>query len=64
MGKSNLYNRRSFVSSTALGVSATVLFSHFAFAGEPVSSRKVRVGIIGGGFGAGFSFHEHPNCIV
>ena len=64
MEKSNLINRRSFVNSTALGVSAMALSPGFAFAGEPVSSRKVRVGIIGGGFGAGFNFHQHPNCIV
>lgn len=29
-----------------------------------VSDRKIRVGIVGGGFGAGFYFHKHPNCIV
>ncbi|MBI3208268.1 MAG: Gfo/Idh/MocA family oxidoreductase [Candidatus Solibacter usitatus] len=36
-------------------------------AGKPAplgSSRKIRLGIAGGGFGAGFSFHEHPNCEV
>lgn len=31
-----------------------------AFAGQ----RKVRVGIVGGRFGASFQFHEHPNCTV
>ncbi len=31
----------------------------------PVASfRKIRLGIVGGGFGTGFQFHEHPNCIV
>lgn len=35
-----------------------------AFAQETTSDRKIRIGIIGGGFGAGFNFHEHPNCIV
>ncbi len=29
--------------------------------GEP---KKVRVGIVGGRFGLGFQFHEHPDCIV
>lgn len=28
------------------------------------SSKKVRLGIVGGGFGSQFHFHEHPNCIV
>ena len=36
----------------------------FAFAGEPAGSRKIRIGIVGGRFGASFYFHVHPNCIV
>jgi len=27
-------------------------------------NKKVRIGIVGGGFGRGFQFHEHPQCIV
>ncbi|MEX2597485.1 MAG: Gfo/Idh/MocA family oxidoreductase [Salibacteraceae bacterium] len=34
------------------------------FTGEPASDRKVRIGIVGGGFGTSFYFHEHPNCVV
>ena len=30
----------------------------------PSSQKKIRMAIVGGGFGSGFSFHEHPNCIV
>jgi len=26
--------------------------------------KKVRLGIVGGGFGSTFQFHEHPNCEV
>jgi predicted dehydrogenase len=26
--------------------------------------RKLRIGIVGGRFGASFQFHEHPNCVV
>jgi len=36
-------------------------------AGKPAprgSTKKIRLGIAGGGFGAGFFFHEHPNCEV
>ncbi|MCL6520322.1 MAG: Gfo/Idh/MocA family oxidoreductase [Armatimonadetes bacterium] len=29
-----------------------------------MSSRKVRIGIVGGRFGSTFQFHEHPNCTV
>jgi predicted dehydrogenase len=30
----------------------------------PAQERRLRVGIVGGGFGTSFQFHEHPNCIV
>ena len=30
----------------------------------PRSSRKVRIGVVGGGFGREFPWHEHPNCVV
>jgi predicted dehydrogenase len=30
----------------------------------PQTSRKLRVGVVGGRFGASFQFHEHPNSIV
>ena len=36
-------------------------------AGKPApvgSSKKIRLGVAGGGFGSQFSFHEHPNCEV
>lgn len=28
------------------------------------SDRKIRIGIVGGGFGCSFQWHEDPNCIV
>lgn len=28
------------------------------------SDRKIRIGLVGGGFGRAFSFHEHPNSTV
>lgn len=40
----------------------SLLASSFAFAAA--SDRKLRVGIVGGRFGASFQFHEHPNCTV
>lgn len=27
-------------------------------------TRKIRIGVVGGNFGASFYWHEHPNCIV
>lgn len=31
---------------------------------KQVSDKKIRIGIVGGGFGASFFWHQHPNCIV
>ncbi len=31
---------------------------------EPSSSRKVRIAVVGGGFGSGFQWHQHPNSVV
>ncbi len=64
MKNNTLFSRRSFISVAGLGATAMVLPSRFAFAGETNSSKKVRMGIVGGGFGSAFFFHEHPNCIV
>lgn len=59
-----MIHRRQFIRSSGMAAAGIALTSHFAFAGEPVRKRKIRMGIIGGRFGAGFYFHEHPNCIV
>jgi predicted dehydrogenase len=31
---------------------------------KQTSDTKIRIGIVGGGFGAAFFWHQHPNCIV
>ena len=33
-------------------------------AAELKSDRKLRVGVVGGGFGASFQWHLDPNCVV
>ncbi len=56
--------RRDFL-HTAAAAGALVLLPRFAVAAAaPATDRKVRVGIVGGRFGATFQFHEHPNCTV
>jgi predicted dehydrogenase len=57
-------NRRKFIKITGLGASALILASPLSFGGFQAGGRKIRVGIVGGGFGTSFYFHEHPNCIV
>jgi predicted dehydrogenase len=57
-------SRRKFLQMAGISAAAMAISPRFAFAGETMPDKKVRVGIIGGGFGRGFYFHEHPNCIV
>jgi predicted dehydrogenase len=44
-------------------IAGTVIASQSGVAGE-TSSRKIRIGVVGGRFGCSFQFHEHPDCIV
>ncbi len=30
----------------------------------PTSDKRIRIGVVGGGFGLAFHWHEHPNCII
>lgn len=59
-----ILSRRRFIGMTALTGTGMAFSSRFAFAGDRITERKVRIGIVGGRFGATFYFHEHPNCIV
>src|SRR5262245_17159675 len=54
--------RRDFL----LGTGAAALASAIPAVGAsaPDSSKTIRLGVVGGGFGATFQFHEHPNCVV
>ncbi|MGI6456606.1 MAG: Gfo/Idh/MocA family protein [bacterium] len=51
--------RRTFLMGMA-GVSAAAQLSTFASDQQP----KIRIGVVGGGFGCSFYWHEHPNCTV
>ena len=43
-----------------LGISETLAASL-----SPIDTgKKLRVGVVGGGFGSSFPWHEHPNCEV
>ena len=58
-------SRRGFLGvagSAALAGSLAPSSSAFAAALDP--DRKIRVGVVGGGFGASFQWHLDPNCIV
>ncbi|MEW6235868.1 MAG: Gfo/Idh/MocA family oxidoreductase [Candidatus Omnitrophota bacterium] len=53
----NKIHRRTFI----MGFSAASI--HAAFA-ESSAAQKIRIGVVGGGFGCSFYWHEHPNCVV
>jgi len=63
----NQISRRSFIEKTSQVVLAGSLVGTSAStsAGKPLNpERKIKIGVVGGGFGASFQWHEHPNCIV
>ncbi|MEO6000654.1 MAG: Gfo/Idh/MocA family oxidoreductase [Chitinophagaceae bacterium] len=57
-------NRRKFIGLAGIGAAATMITPRFAAANKSAIDRKIHIGIIGGNFGSGFYFHEHPNCVV
>ncbi len=60
--KNNLMSRRSFIAKNAMLAGSALITPSF-MAVEP-SSKKIRIGVVGGRFGRSFQWHEHPNCIV
>ncbi len=58
--------RRDFLfASGALALSQAALQAKAVGRPAPLSSsRKIRLAVVGGGFGADFFFHQHPNCVV
>ena len=53
--------RRALLKSGAAAALAAIARPAFAANTAP---KKIRIGIVGGRFGLGFQFHEHPDCIV
>ncbi|HRI86993.1 MAG TPA: Gfo/Idh/MocA family oxidoreductase [Candidatus Hydrogenedentes bacterium] len=56
-------SRRDFMVKSGTGLSAAALAAHHAFAVD-TAPKKVRIGVVGGGFGCSFQWHEHPDCEV
>ena len=67
---SNSLSRREFLqaSGAALAMPAATGMVHHVLADAPAweqtSDKEVRIGVVGGGFGRAFHWHQHPNCIV
>ena len=74
--EANTVSRRAFLewSATAgaamagaVAAGAAVALPAMAQAGRPYpgdTGKVIRMGVVGGGFGATFHWHEHPNCVV
>jgi predicted dehydrogenase len=68
--KTKTHSRRDFMKNSGKAIGGLALAG--AMAGTlPGSSmavntapKKVRIGVVGGGFGASFFWHQHPDCIV
>src|SRR5262245_10435010 len=54
-------SRREFLYSSVLGAAAV---SSQAGRAAPATSKKIKLAVVGGGVGATFHWHEHPNCEV
>ena len=53
--KESMSNERTWSRRTLLALAASTAVA---------ADRKLRIGIVGGRFGTGFQFHQHPNCVV
>ncbi len=63
---SEALSRRTFLElsgSSALAASAAML-TNVGRAYPADATKTIRMGVVGGGFGASFHWHEHPNCTV
>jgi predicted dehydrogenase len=55
--------RRTFIKRSGCALAGTMLVTQGALAVN-TAGKKVRIGVVGGGFGTSFQWHEHPDCIV
>lgn len=60
-------SRRNFLQVAGVASAMTaggVLMPSLYAANSSLAEKKIRIGIVGGRFGLGFQWHEHPNCTV
>ena len=54
----------SAAGAAAVVASGTLAAGRAAAPRKQSSDRKIRLGVVGGGFGASWAWHKHPNCKV
>lgn len=59
----NGWSRRDFVKAGSAALVGLALSPRPVFPAD-TSPKKIRIGVVGGGFGTDFQWHEHPDCIV
>jgi predicted dehydrogenase len=57
------HSRRDFLKHSGLALAGAVALPQSAIA-VSTAPRKIRIGVVGGGFGTAFQWHEHPDCVV
>src|SRR3970040_217906 len=63
--KKNNVSRRDVLlagGAAAVGLAVSPHLASGAFSERP--AKKLRIGVVGGGFGTSFYWHEHPDCVV
>lgn len=55
--------RRHFLKTTGASLAAMTLSSP-ALLNPGAAAKKIHIGVVGGGFGCSFQWHEHPDCVV
>jgi len=55
-------SRRKFITGSAALAGASLLYHPLP--ASPTGSKKIRMGVVGGGFGKSFQWYEHPDCVV
>ncbi len=57
------FSRRDFIKRSGYALAGTMLASQGVLAVN-TAPKKIRIGVVGGGFGTSFQWHEHPDCVV
>jgi len=63
MAHKEVDSRRAFLKKTGCAVAGAMALPQGAIA-VSTAPKKVRIGVVGGGFGTSFQWHEHPDCVV
>ena len=61
--KSPRARRRDFLKTGGASITGLALAAKAGWAVD-TAPKKIRMGVVGGGFGCSFQWHEHPDCVV